>query len=229
MADDDRLRELARRGKAATESREAAERAADRRLEEARQAQRRDVAAASTTALGWLDTGEASFLAPLLLLGVGTLLVGMENPAVLRGSLAAHIALLGLLVLVRILRIRGGAREEAWVASLPFPLEGYLSALGDREGRTSSLHTSGKSIDLDITVRFAAEVPPDAEAIFAGFDSKLAARNRIGGELHLRRQGFPGGETNYPLHRFVRKLVPEVLVPLHQRTPLTGVRFAFRK
>jgi hypothetical protein len=228
MSEEDRLRDLARKGQSAIDAREAAAQAGALRFEQARQAQRRHVAAASTTALGWLDTGDPTLLAPLVIVGVGTFLVGRESPLVLRISLAAHVLFFAVLVLTRILLVRGGAREAAWVASLPFPLEEYLSALGDVDRRTSSPHTGGKSIDLEIAVQFGAEVPADADALFAGFDSRLAAHGRRGSVLELRRPDFPGGATNYPLHRYVRRLVPEVLLPLHHRTPLKGVRISFR-
>jgi hypothetical protein len=229
MSEEDKLRELARQGESALRTKEDAEQASRRKFEQAREAQRRHIAAASTTALGWLDTGDAMLLAPLLLVGVGTFLVGRESPLVLKLSLAAHVVFLALLVAARGLGIRGGAREAAWVASLPFPLEEYLAALGDVEGRASGPHTGGKSQTLDIQVRFKGDVPADAEAIFAGFDPKLAMHSRRGTACELSRADFPGGETNYPLHRYVRKLVPDVLVPLHHRTPLAGVRVAFRK
>jgi hypothetical protein len=227
MTDDDKLRELSRKGESALNAEAAARAASHDRFERARQAQSRHIAAASTTGLGWLDTGDPALLAPLLIVGVGTFLAGREYPTVFKGSLAAHAALLALLVLARLLLLRGGPREIAWVSSLPFPLEDYLSALGDLEGRTSAPHTSGKSIVLDVTVRFSGEVPGDADAIFAGFDPKLTTHRRKDGILELRRAEFPGGSTNYPLHRYVRKMTAEVLLPLHQRAPLQSVRVGF--
>lgn len=221
MSGQEDLEELARKGKDEIAQREGRELRSQERRERLKRAKIQLIAECSTTPLGWLSTGDASALAPLGILGVASILVGRNSPAVLKGAIAFHAILLIILVVVRLLGKSGWRRETAWAAALPFPLDGYLANLGDLSQRTSAPHTSGPSLKFRMLLTFPGGLPKDPEAIIVGFDPKLTVSRKDGHTVEVTHGDFPGGETNYPLFRFIHRFVEKVALPLHATTPLS--------
>ena len=72
-----------------------------------------------------------------------------------------------------------------------------------------------------MVLQFQKELPKDLEAIIAGFDATLAVSRKDGRTLQVTHGNFPGGETNYPLHRFIHRFVEQVALPLNAQAPLS--------
>lgn len=221
MAGPDDLGDLARKGKDEIAAREERERRGKERRERLKRAKIQLIAECSTTPLGWLSTGEASMLGPLVIVGVASLLVGRNSRAVLLGAIAFHALLLLVLLAARLQGKAGWKRETAWAAALPFSLEGYLANLGDLSQRTFAPHTSGRSLKFTMLLHFPGELPKDAAAVIVGFDPKLSVTPKDGRTLQVTHGDFPGGETNYPLFRFIHRFVETVALPFHAVTPLS--------
>lgn len=112
---------------------------------------------------------------------------------------------------------RAEASEEARVRALPFPLTGYLEALG-RDPREWTVR---------LALRFRA-APPDRDLL-------ADALRTVGAEVTWERDGSPSAEhtfsfetspsTNGFLAAWVRRVLP-VLVALHARHPLARVELA---
>jgi hypothetical protein len=221
MPDQDDLEALSRKGKAELAQREARHLVRKERRERLKRAKIQLIAECSTTPLGWLSTGEVSMLGPLGILGVASLLAGKDYPRVLQGAVAFHALLFLLLMISRLQGKQGWARETKWAGSLPFALDGYLANLGDLSQRTFAPHTSGPSLKFTMVLHFQGDLPKDPEAIVAGFDAKLSVSKKDPRSIQVTHGDFPGGATNYPLHRFIHRFVDQVALPLHAQTPLS--------
>ena len=162
-------------------------------------------------------------LAPLVIVGVASLLGGKDYPIVVKAAVVFHSLLFLLLVVARLQGKSGWARETKWVASLPFVIEGYLANLGDLSQRTFAPHTSGRALKFNMVLHFQGDLPKDLETIIAGFDAKLSVSGKDGRSLQITHGDFPGGQTNYPLLRFIHRFVEKVALPLNAQAPLSSL------
>lgn len=111
--------------------------------------------------------------------------------------------------------------ERIWVRmhQLPFAVKGYFAVLAEDPSNAKT---------VDVAVTFVSE-PPAREAL----NSRLAV---IGGQLvglekataEVRVQvDCPGDEpTNRNVHRWLSRLLAEVLIPMHAQAPIQEVRIS---
>jgi hypothetical protein len=219
MAD---LDDLAARGRRARAERDAADTRAAGDRARAEERSRRLVADAATVPLGFAIAGRSEAYALLMMVAVPSLLLTLEDPALLVWPIGLHAGILGLLLVVKLASLGGARREDAWAARFPFRLEGWSATLGDLSGRTFGRYTSGPSLKLTIAIELSAVAGPELADILTGFDPKAEAKVS-GARLELRRASFPGAETNRPLLLYVHRLAKEVLLPLHEKQPIAQV------
>ncbi|MDH5492674.1 MAG: hypothetical protein OEY14_12045 [Myxococcales bacterium] len=111
-----------------------------------------------------------------------------------------------------------------WAASRGYRLEGYPELL-----RLPPPARDGGRLELRL--RFIGAPPEGLDAILRGFEPLLepAAPGSYVRPYPIRVQRSKHGhrlenaDTNYPLHRWLRRLEREVLRPLHQLSPLESV------
>lgn len=121
------------------------------------------------------------------------------------------------------------AAERQWVASLPFRLEGYFETLS---GEPQAFARVGVVLEYQ-------SVGPDQQT-FQGIIGNLDTEARVQ-QWHPERAGFQSGQIssftgirvnrvsvyrNHKLAKYLRRLVGEVLLPLHRSRPLSRVTIA---
>jgi len=233
---DARLAELAREGRerqaAALAADEAEERRAER--EERRQLERLGRGNVRNALLdsprGWgfpiLRTTIAGVLAGTALL----MLPGSD------GSEGGRWHALGLILLAAsIVGFFGGRwvlghvylrREREWIRSLPFPVRGYFRVLGETPEE-----------ERRVRVRFEFQAAAPGRELLEGLVGRVAypASARLTGGDGLRwtaesttihtHMPEDSEATNLQLLSWMRGMIGEVLVPLHEACPLRGVDF----
>jgi len=112
--------------------------------------------------------------------------------------------------------------EAAWLRALPFPVRGYFRVLGDTPSEE-------RFVRVRITFRRAA---PERE-VLEGLAGRAAATLDGGGGLRwtvrstaIRTPAVDDVEmTNLQVLSWMRGMISEVLLPLHDAYPLRSVRF----
>ena len=121
--------------------------------------------------------------------------------------------------------LQGGprfAREQAWLAGLPFPLERHLETLGyfDDGGAISGRHA------VTLKIRFAGPTPVEQLAdACRGFDGRVKpAAHARQNELHLERDDLLSDDTsNHRYYRWIHSMASGLLLELAARHPIRTV------
>lgn len=112
-------------------------------------------------------------------------------------------------------------QERAWLASLPFPVDGYLEAIEAEPCSTCTLvfdvALPGDRPDDAMARDLLAVVDAQLES-FAG--DRLRARGR-----ELRCSVRDGPDNNGPVARYARRVIRELALPLHGRYRVASLRF----
>lgn len=120
-----------------------------------------------------------------------------------------------------------------WSRSLPYELRGYPDVLRIKPRRrdVDDLIAAEGHVTLRLTLCFSGAPPGDLDEIVRSFDDQL----RSSGSGHWRRDSpvteqrskhgsrFDNADTNWKVHRWVRRLHRDVLRDLHRVSPLTSV------
>lgn len=184
----------------------------------------------STSPLGVLAGSGALFL--LMCIGVPTLIMVVfglvepisrhgtyshENPAVWIGHVGLAItgSFLAVIVAAR-LHVPSALRaEDAWLKALPFALVNHTKLLGNyRSFFTIEFTAASPSRDLFVLALDGASSPTD----------RLEAGDRDDGPFAVEVT-CPVTGTARARWRTLRRLVETLLVPLHDKFPITTVRF----
>ncbi|MBX7191151.1 MAG: hypothetical protein K1X94_03785 [Sandaracinaceae bacterium] len=235
MADPDELDRLAARGRELSEREEATKVTPP---DEAREAHRRvRVAVSAYARWGWWVLGAAlgaGALTAIVFFGPGAWTENDEVTDVV-AAIACGLSL-GACFLVRVpVADRAVAREQAWAASLPFPLVGYPAALGSSATEGSfrlELTFRGPDAEESTVASFRTAARAGAEiddALLADALRTVAAHVEPGRGVLERRltTTFDFGEsselTNAHVRAWMHGAVP-ALRAIHARHPIAEVR-----
>jgi hypothetical protein len=231
-----RLAELAAEGRARQAAALAAEAAEARRIERAeRRAVERLGRGYVRAALLERPRGRALPLLPVAMgmVVAGTVLlvfpdlVGLRQPFWPTAGLAlVLLAIAGFFGGRLLLAPRLVGVERAWLLSLPFPVRAYFRTLG-------SAPEEERRVRVRIVFRGAAPEQEVLEGLFGRVT--VPATARITGGRGTRWQAESGpirsivmddvDPTNGAVLSWMRSVVDDVLLPLHEAFPLRGVRF----
>jgi hypothetical protein len=225
-----RLVELAEEGRGRQAAALAAEEAEERRIQ---RLERRHVERLGRTHVrNSLLDGPRGPAPPLLAMACGAVVLGTVLLFLTDGGLSA----VGLgLILLAIGGFFGGrwivgrrlARvERAWLLSLPFSVRGYFRVLGA---------TPSEETRIRVRIRFR-EAAPDRDVLdglLGRVQYPASARLTGGSGLSWKAESGPirtlmvedGTPTNLSSLSWMRSVIDEALLPLHEAYPLRGVEF----
>jgi len=173
---------------------------------------------------------------PVRVVAVGLIVVGglaACGAFAWAGALVLAVPSVTLGIVLRIFAPPVGTRsrvaaEQAWLASVPFVLEGYFELLGQEP-------QGGCHLRVAVTWGDAAAAPGDdtTRAALAVVDTAAVVKSRTGATVVVR-SGSISGRTNLVVGdqyvhrntgivRYVHDLVDRVLLPLHRSSPIARV------
>jgi hypothetical protein len=154
--------------------------------------------------------------------------LGADSPVWSAVGVALLAAAIGVFFLARWAMGRAHARMEgAWLVGLPFPVRGYFRVLGG---------TPSEEREVKVRIEFRDAVPDreTLDGLLGRVEYPATARLTGGGGKRWTAESGTirspaGGDvdpTNGAVLWWMRVVVDEVLLPLHEAYPLRSVRFA---